>query len=239
MWTLYLPALIISFLPMYTILQKVVYITLSVLALQATLNSNFRNKLIVHRNDLTGKWWHRLKNILIYGTSIALIGYFCYDMYKSSWVEYDYPAYSFEPNYSSTKGKVINCSFMVKERNMDPVIDCGDYNHDFSFLEASLAGDDLRFLKRYFSAKISKKGSYQSYKLLQRFQTDKEILKVLINTGALDNIKAKETKTILYAAILNFIIESFLLVVVWFFFWEAVVYRAIIYIIYGKTKSVQ
>lgn len=249
MWRFYSPALIISFLPMYTIFQKIIYIVCSILALQAIFNPNFRSKLIVYRSDLSGKLWHRLKNVLVYGTSIALICYFGYQFFTDSWVEYNYPAYSFEPNYNSTKGKVIDCKFTADNDDpaffVNPKIDCGEHNLDFKSFSPIEP-----FLKRFFSVQ----GLYKEYVqhknqlslqargrgglLLYESGADAEILNDLINKGLVNNIKVKETKTILYASIVDYIIMSFLLIVGWFFFWEAVIYRAIIYIVYGKAKRI-
>lgn len=51
-------------------------------------------------------------------------------------------------------------------------------------------------------------------------------------------IKAKMTTSIIYSILLQNLLYVILAVLGWFIFWESIVYRTILYIIYGKRKSV-
>jgi hypothetical protein len=54
-----------------------------------------KNLLIVSRSELQGKWWHRLANVLIYGST------FIFFVFSITFIFINLPVYTFNPNITS------------------------------------------------------------------------------------------------------------------------------------------
>lgn len=63
-----------------------------------------------------------------------------------------------------------------------------------------------------------------------------EALNDLNDKGKLNNIKAKRITTIFYTTIIKDIGLAALFVLGWFIFFESILYRVLIYIIYGRDR---
>lgn len=182
-----------------------------------------RNKifkiLIPQRDNLEKKWWHRLFNVMVY-TSTVIVAIFVLGLIfsGSSWREFSY-IYSFESNYSITSGKENACKF-TKSGFFDPIINCGNLVNETDFLnryaEATRNGNMLMKLR----------AESKAYNNL--------MINELIDAGELNNVKIKSSYEIMYPKLFKNLSIGVLLIFAWFIFWESIMYRVVLYIIYGK-----
>lgn len=179
--------------------------------------------VFVQKEGLVDKWWHRLVNVLIFGSTVAVFVIYLFLFFSDefNWKKNIYTAYSFESNYDKAKGKEQNCSFVTLSSDFISIA-CGDIFN---------ASD---FLTRYSKAK----GTYEK---LQQLKIDKNIDEEKILRGGIksrdfDNIKVKKDTIVLYKDLFIFLSLLLLLLFCWFVFWESIIYRTIIYIIYGRNK---
>ena len=187
------------------------------------LEEKFFNLIIVSRPGLGRRWWHRLANVLICGSTIIILALliFIFVNSDSSWKKYDYVAYSFESNYKTINGQEENCSFSAYDY-LSPSIYCGDIKNS------------TEFLNKYTLAR----GTYEKLTLARSDKVDDDrLMTALINEGDLKDVKTKKTTTILYDALLKYWLVSVLVIVGWFIFWESIIYRTLIYIILGSKAN--
>lgn len=180
----------------------------------------FFDVIIVRKDELRKKWWHRLANVLIYGSTILLgivISYLFFTEGADGWRKYSYVAYSFEPNYESAKGKEMDCLF-ISSRYSKPFIRCGDIKDSTDFLTRDAASKGKDFAK---------------WKLDHPDISDDSIMNGYIESGDLENIKVKRTTTIQHVTIFRDFGIAVLIILGWFIVWESIIYRALVYIIYG------
>ncbi len=177
---------------------------------------------VVYREELPKKWWHRLVNVLIYGSTIIFATLILFISFSDSyWKKYSYTSYSFESNYSTAKGKEVDCYFYGYSR-VAPSIDCGDLHNSTDFLN------------RYIKA-ISDSWLITS---MRTSMTDDQLVNSMIRDGDIaKNIKVKRQTTILFRELFKGILITILIILGWLIFWESIIYRSLIYIICGrKTK---
>jgi len=234
----------------------------------------FLNLLIVNRPELAGRWWHRMANVLIYGSTIVvlILGITVICLSCSSWTILRYTSYSFEPNYSSASGKEVSCYFYPSfdfsgtESSLstgNPIIDCGDISSSQELLEKIPVSEDpkpeilpLSYFTQMYGNKIASTtgldeefhGSYVQAILAQALRntdgsivTPNEFVNQQINYGTshsdwINNIKVKERTFTLWNILVADIFHVLITTLIWFIFWESIIYRALIYIIYGKRK---
>jgi len=173
--------------------------------------------LLVQREELNKKWWHRLANVLICGSTIVFFGFFIFNIVgTSAYKEYSY-IYSFEPNYSQAKGQETPCHLEAMDYG-GPYISCGDIY------------TSTEFLTRYDKAR----GTYNSSTTSDGYD---KAMDLMIRWGELKDIKAKMITNYNYNILFKDIGLLVLLTIVWFVFWESIIYRAIVYIIYGRKNK--
>jgi hypothetical protein len=186
------------------------------------------NFLIVRRPELQGKWWHRLANVLIYGSTIIILFFAIFtSLLIYSFIDHSF-VYSFENDYSNFSGPEQSCYFETVSYYPYYTIDCGNL----------VSSDD--FMSKY--AQTNKAASDGKQLMLDGVEYKGEtlhssqILTGRINGGYLDNISTKEISAVDYLQSFEAIIYILVITIVWFIFWESIIYRALIYIIYGKRK---
>ncbi len=217
------------------------------------------NLILVRRDGIEKKWWHRLANVLIFGSTILLfIGTFLY-LWDSldSFKNYSYTAYNFENGYTEAKGNEIECRFHLGDSPITsnvgdkPYVVCGeDYSTDIG-----------QFLKKYndaFRQKFSINDDYCDIKGRDLFgKLTNEAIKCFrekndispLSMGSSNdkqkqweefdfstNIKVKRESKINFGAISVFVGTLLLVTIGWFIVWEAIIYRALVYIIFGSKK---
>ena len=251
------------------------------------LITKLKNLLLVRRTELENKWWHRLANVLIFGSTIV-VAIFAIALFVSNsemWKQYSYPAFNFEDNYSTAKGKEVNCAIHFKPTS----VSCGEYAGGKGPYEAKYnVVDPSDYTKRY-NAVIRNKigqntidkicadgralqaerdklgiegldqkmvscirlasdvapiqiGDFPSKLNYQRLTYDEYLTNEQIGfVGSLPRrlglgIEAKMTTSIVYSVFLTNILYIILAVIAWVIFWESIIYRTILFIIYGRTK---
>ncbi len=207
--------------------------------------------LIPNREGLEKKWWHRLAQVLIFGGAIitfifSVIYFFTNtDEWKSS-----RHIYSFEKGYSQNLSFSRGCEFVAFNENILPNINCGDYHVYDQDLTAFLEHyenyhSNLKFFTiqngdsvfnfetgEYINCDASLKKFFLCEK--NRKVINLEFLNEKIKQGEFNNLKAK---TVIYADVLFLNIGVIIfLPLLWFIFWESIVYRVILYIAFGKKK---
>lgn len=215
---------IISFMFGKGLIQDIGSLLLVGVVIKVLSKPNLREMIFVKREDLSNKWWHRLKNVFIYGSTIFIAFICCSSLFSNSWVSNKYLTYSFEPNYASVKGKEVQCNFSA-----DYIVS--------AFCGSNYVSDYQDILSRYYKAV----NNFENYK---QFVEDKpvsftvysDLLKTLIKQGIFDNVTAKVKSYFNYAGFFKMLINQFLLLIGWFVFWESIVYRALMYIAYGTKK---
>ena len=180
-----------------------------------------------YRQGLDKKWWHRLSNVLIFGSTVVVVlmsGMFLLNEQIEYWSHVEYVAYSFEPNYLEAKGREVRCLFEVGGLRGDsktPTIFCGEYSSSSHFLD-----DYFKYNDFFDRAKANAAG-----------MSDDKIMKSLISEKYLADVKVKEKTIIEYGEVFANILFVFSVVVAWFVFWESIFYRAVLYVVYGLNDA--
>ena len=223
------------------------------------------NLLLVRRPESKDKWWNRLALVLIYGSTVV-VG-ICFALLiisdlSGNLVDKTYTAYSFEQNYQTVEGKEVDCNFWVsdfKDLPQTSIIYCGDLSSHSEFLDMytksqgtygnlqeireqrsfsdaatgktknSLQGYDRERAKAYVQEKAEGKKSTE--------EVDEEILAQLIQGGELDDVKVKRVLSFDYALFFGSLGIYLVIMLGWIIFWESIVYRTILFIIYGRNRK--
>lgn len=184
---------------------------------------NIISLILVKREGLNKKWWHRLSNVLVFGSTIILTILLVLAVSTSSaWKKFSFN-YSFEPSYLNAPGQEQDCIFVGHEYPYSsPLISCGDITSSSDFLS------------HYTAAK----GTTEAVAKLKNDDslTDDQIVNAAINTGKLDDIKFKKDYSIKFEILFSEIAFSLLVLISWFIFWESIVYRALVYIVLGQHQ---
>lgn len=170
------------------------------------------------------KWWHRLLKVLIYGSTIILALFIAGLVYgDSSWKHYQY-TYSFEANYANASGVEENCRFITYTTSyLSPTIDCGEY------------WSSTDFLNKFTSARGTLDQLNESRKTGNL--TDEQLMAGAIKLGKFYGITVKKETIVLYGDLLQNIFWLLVVVFAWFVFWQSIVYRIILYVIYGRAAT--
>jgi hypothetical protein len=235
--------------------------------------------------EVENKWWHRLVRVLIFGSTIV-VAIFAITFFISNseiWKQYSYPAFSFEDNYSTTKGKEVNCFIDFKPTG----VTCGEYAGGKGPYEAKYAVDLSDFTKRYNKAIKDEVGQNTTDKICadgKAFQSERDKLgiegldpkmlscmRITVDIAPIQiedfpsklnyqrltydeyltdkqigfirslwlGIKAKMTTSIIYPIFLTNLLYVILAIIGWFIFWESIVYRTLLYILYGKNDRLR
>jgi hypothetical protein len=171
------------------------------------------NKIIFPcKNGLENKWWHRLANVLICISTLIVLAV------SSALLLFDYQnqhvytaiSYDFEDNYNEAKGKEVVCENVPMYSSGETVWHCGNYIVDISDIV-------LRQKEAHPLQKLKAIGDVEI-----KFTRTKLEVKV-INDTAIVMLKN-----------IGYII---LITIGWFIFWQSIVYRIFIYIVFGNKKA--
>lgn len=210
--------------------------------------------LFVRRQETKDKWWHRLALVLIYGSTIVgaiFLGSLLVTEEADNWARYSYTAYSFEEGYLTAKGKEIDCKFSATSLGDLPLISifhCGDFSSDSEFLErysrARGTYDRLQELREEKAPSLnlqalggeSRKIQWNNLSSTQKNRIDDGIMVELIQSGEMDDVKVKRVLSFDYASFFGNWGVYLLLVLGWLVFWESIVYRTLLFVVYGKKN---
>lgn len=211
--------------------------------------------LFVRRQETKDKWWHRLALVLIYGSTVV-VGIFLAVLLVSEegeyWVNESYTAYNFEQGYETANGKEMDCKFSASSFfDLPPVsiFRCGDFSSDSEFLESYFRARDtyerLQEVREEKSPSInlqalggeSGKIQWNTLSSIRKNRIDSEIMVELIQSGELDKVKVKRAVSFEYASFFGSWGLYLLFMLGWLMFWESIVYRTILFIVYGKKNA--
>lgn len=211
--------------------------------------------LLVRRPETKDKWWHRLALVLIYGSTIVgaiFLATLLISEEGEYWVSESYTAYSFEQGYATADGKEIDCKFTASNLGDLPpisIFNCGDLSSDSEFLErysrARGTYDRLQEVREEKSPSLNlralgggtRKVEYDNLSSTQKNKVNDKIMVELIQSGELDDIKVKRDLSFDYASFFGGWGIYVLLILAWLIFWESIVYRTILFIVYGKKTN--
>ena len=226
------------------------------------MKAKIKRLIFPTRPGLENKWWHRLSMVLICGTTAVLvvIAIISFVSKIPEWRTSRY-IYSFEPQYSKMLSRSELCDFKVSDGYSDHSVNCGNfYFLNSEELISFLNRYNNTFLdKNKYIIKIScvstkslyekyvcdKKPSIQSvteWVLSQKQGPNDKYIEVVdypvfntsIENGEFANIKAK--RVIDYDTLLESIALLVAIPLAWFIFWMSIIYRTMLYIIYGKRN---
>jgi hypothetical protein len=220
------------------------------------------NILLVRRPETENKWWDRLFSILLYGSAIivAILAFFIvFSESNYTWISHPV-TFSLEQDYQSVIGKEVVCKETVdtfsESNRLSFIIECP--NADISY------GDEQRYQNLYKTAdkNLQKQYGLDKYDLSTCSAPTGSssssglapseitcIRTIFANEEADPNyasyqnalaalLKAKVATDIHYGVIVSDILLWLLIIIitflVWVVFWNSMVYRAILYVIYGK-----
>lgn len=190
-----------------------------------------KNFIPTEPQEFVNKPWHRLLNIIFYGSTIAiaLVVFFSVSFTSWNWENRQVTAYSFESGYEQAKGNEELCFFT---KNYDY-----DSNYD-------------RYI--YYSPKIDCAGFYSSESVLKRYldptlfarmageieMKADEIVNKAIENGEFDNVRVKVVTDFEFLSFLQYIfigvIAGLFFATLWFIVLVSLVYRVALYVIYGR-----
>lgn len=185
--------------------------------------------LMVRRPELEGKWWHRLVNVLIYGSTIFLVLVALFIIFTdSSWQDYQYVIHNIAPvSYESTS--------TVQSLPVD----------NSSVNQSTVTATQLQQILQNPPPRITTTPSIclaqnkytvsglawqirESYDAYYEVDNRTLIVRLLEKYPLCQNVLGSDLSID--------IIYSLIIIISWFLFWESIIYRAIIYIVYGKRK---
>ncbi len=239
------------------------------------------NLIFVRREGLEQKWWHRLAQVLIWGSTIVIAVFtFLLFFVGNSFVHYSYSAYNFQPNFATAKGKIESCTF---EKGGDPEVFNSTktarvlynpnsptngfnpiqfgatpvFTNDGDFYSPEIICGDVNFqaydsnennypsIKEFLYSYAQYNENSQEHELLFNSSGQDEMLIPVdlnivmnggIDRGDFSNIQTKRVTHFLLRKFIVSILEFVGIILGWFILWESIIYRTIIYIIYGKSK---
>lgn len=233
--------------------------------------------LFVNRLETENKWWHRLVNVFIFGTTIlvAILAIALFVSNSAIWKTYSYPAFNFEDSYTTVGGKEVDCKVSPKPFDIEcngHVVDSSDYTKRYNVVikkkigqkvidkicaegKAQQAIQNELGIERLdpeesscmtLTVNISpiQEDDFPSRINNQVVTYDKYLTSdqvIMLRISFLESIwgtKAKEVTAIIYPVLLQNLLYVILSISCWFIFWESIIYRTVLYIIYGKKKSI-
>jgi hypothetical protein len=221
------------------------------------------NFLLVRRTETENKWWHRLFSVLLFGSALVVLVFAVLlnvDSSDHTWVTYKPVAFSLEQNYQQANGKELPCnwSFDTTRAANEPiksVIECKDV--EIPLTDARTYGalyDTARKnletqygLDKYSTANCPKstgetKLSPEQISCIRKVFADEEADPAYPQyQEALKNLAhIKVMRDTNFGLMLTdiglWVVVPILAAILWIIFWSAVVYRSILYIIFGKKK---
>lgn len=182
-----------------------------------------KNFVPAEPQEFLSKPWHRLLNVIFYGTTgaIALVVFFSVS-FTRNWENRQVTAYSFESGYEQAKGKEELCFFIqnYEYAYSSPKIDCAGFYSSESVLKRYLGLELSTRMAGEISAKANK------------------IVNEAIENGKFDKVRVKVVTDF---ELLSFLEDIFIGVIaclffatLWFMMLVSLAYRAVLYVIYGE-----
>jgi hypothetical protein len=226
----------------------------------------FLSFLLVRRPETENKWWHRLFTVLLFGSALVALVisvFLTIDSYNHTWITHKPVAFSLESNYQDANGKELSCEqdiFMFPTSSNEPAINGAGIKCDGVTLTRS---DSKRYEALYEAERkdLEKQFGLDKYNLtncprslpgerlspeqiscirenLDAEQADPEYPKY--QSALKDLLRIKVVKNINYEFMLTdiglWVAIPLLTVLLWIVFWSAIIYRSVLYIIFGKRK---
>lgn len=223
------------------------------------------NIFLVKRIEIKDKWWHRLFTVLVIGSAIVLFIFSFFLMLDYSdnhtWITpYRPVAFSLEQNYKEVSAKESNCVidyFMFNISKNEPVRNGAGIKCEGVILSNF---DSKKYAELYFLAREELEKQYGFDKYFDKTpclnSSDKFCEMDIIAEGVRaeqkdpfynqfqndeENLaKIKIARDVNFGVILKdialWLIITIPVLILWVIFWYSIIYRVILYIIYGKQK---
>lgn len=217
------------------------------------------NFILVNREEVKNKWWHRLFIVLLLASAIILFVSVFFSTVNDNnhvWLTYHPVAFSLEPNYQQANGKELSCDYDISAfihgegLKCDGVIlseaDSKRYTALYSLAEKNL--DKHYGFDKYFDTSACRasapadKISDCEFDIVMKGskaeQEDPSYAQYQIDLKNLAHIKVARDVNflIMFKDIALWLIIPIIILFLWVILWGSIVYRSILYIIYGKQN---
>lgn len=204
----------------------------------------FLKMLIVKRDEIQDKWWHRLVNVLIYVSTGVVIVIAATTLFpdKFFWEKYSYTTFSFEPNYSESNGRSIYCEY---HDYPDNYFMCGDHSlpdiiKRFNKVMRDKYGAGIECTKLKQETVGTSAWEWQSV-MCEAENSDVYPVHIQGHENETKdfygNTSVKAIRIIDWGILLNYAGVVSSIALAWFIFWESIVYRILLYIVYGRVRK--
>lgn len=199
----------------------------------------FKDLVLVNRPETENKWWHRLAQTVTYlGAVILVFSIPTYFIVTEDLELFDteITSFSFEDNFFSARGKEVNCLIFENQTQS---------KYESSY-EISCDGDKVtsnEFLMLHVPSYILNKAlineNNDSFDWSQQVEEgDLIISEIFERTNG--NFSAKKIHVLHphdSAEIFRYIFIGIVAALAWVFIFQSIIYRILLYIIYGKNKK--
>jgi hypothetical protein len=215
------------------------------------------NSVLVNRPETENKWWDRLFKVVLYSSGILVVALSFIPFFSNNyeaWVTHDPTAFSLESNYQMAKGKELPCKSTF---NFDRTSSSDALIIQCEGADVSLA-DSLRYqtlyktvdenlrkqygLDKYDITKCSSSSGVDRLicggKIVKEEQADsaypayQNSLKDLARIKVATNVHFRS----IFTDLGSWILAPVIIFILWVLFWNSLIYRAILYIIFGNKK---
>lgn len=220
------------------------------------------NVLLVRRPETENKWWHRLFTVLLFGSGILVSVsaiFLSVDSYNHTWITHHPVAFSLEPNYQQASGKEFPCDWsfdttraanepiksIIECKGVDiPLTDARTYGTLYDTAEKNL---ETQYGLDKYTADCPKsngesKLSPEQISCIRNVFTDEQADPAYpkYQDSLKDLARIKVAQDINFGYILSdialWLFISILVLALWIVFWSSVIYRSVLYIVFGKKK---
>ena len=225
------------------------------------------NFILVERSEAKNKWWHRLFTVFLIGSGIiVLILSFIFainndDDFSTSWIINRPLVFSLESNYQQINGKELPCNstidFSSGSTYLSSIIECKGVDIPLSTakryqelydiadknLEKQFGLDKYNGVCSNLTHNPSGGLSQEEISCLKKHVNDRESDPAYSKyQNALKDIAKIKVETIynfngIFNLIILWLIIPAIVLTLWVVFWSHIVYRSILYIIFGKKDK--
>jgi hypothetical protein len=195
--------------------------------------------LFVSRKEVSNKWWHRFACVSIYySTAIILIASYLYMLPFKNWTE---KHLIYKAEY--TLDGLGVCKLSTKGCKSHPLIDCKGIKDSNDFLKRTKYN-----MKQLKNSILMHNSNCELYDIpndeifdaaesgLTTVDSNSYLNHLIINSKLDKSITVKEVKY-QYEEIAIDLFTPFLLATIWFLFTMALLYRTILYVVYGPKTT--
>ena len=221
------------------------------------------NFLLVRRSETENKWWHRLFTVLLFGSGFFVSVFAIFltiDSYNHTWVIHRPVAFSLEANYQQANGKEFPCNWsfdttraanepiksIIKCKGVEiPLNDARQYGTLYDTARKNL--ETQYGLDKYTTTDCPKsngesKLSPEQISCIRKVFADQEADPAYpkYQDSLKDLARIKVAQDINFGYMLNdialWLLIPALVLALWIVFWSSVIYRSVLYIVFGKKK---